>query len=109
MSAKDAQPAARGPDAAASLARRSGAGPFPSVEFDLQWLRQLSAFTSQFREGKDVARVTRAALRAGLHLLGAKEGCVATLAPGKPFVETTFTVPQASSWDRQFLTAFIRG
>jgi signal transduction histidine kinase len=109
MSAKDAQPAARGPDAATSLSRRSAAGAFPPAEFELQWLRQLSAFTSQFREGKDVAKVTRAALRAALHLLGAKEGCVAILTPGKPDVETTFAVPQASSWDRQFLTAFIRG
>jgi signal transduction histidine kinase len=80
-----------------------------SPEFELRWLRQLAAFTSQFREGRDVAKVTRAALRAGVELLGAKEGSVAVLSPGKPHVETVFAMPTSASWDREFLTSFIRG
>jgi signal transduction histidine kinase len=48
-------------------------------------------------------------LRAGLELLGAGEGCVAILDPGKQQVETIFTVPQNCPWDKQFLTSFIRG
>jgi GAF domain-containing protein len=56
-----------------------------------------------------MAKVLRSALRAGVELLGAKEGCVAILAPGKQQVETFFTVPQDSSWNSEFLTSFIRG
>jgi signal transduction histidine kinase len=80
-----------------------------SEEFELHCLRRTSALTSQFREGRDMAKVLRATLRAGLELLGAKEGCVAILDPGKQQVETIFTVPQNSPWDREFLTSFIRG
>jgi signal transduction histidine kinase len=109
MIARDAQPA------------ESGSGPTPrplvshgpdvssSAEFELRCLRRVSALTSQFREGRDIAKVLRATLRAGIELLGAKEGCVAILDPGKQQAETIFTIPQDSSWDREFLTAFIRG
>jgi hypothetical protein len=34
---------------------------------------------------------------------------VAILDPGKSQVETIFTLPQNSNWDREFLTSFIRG
>lgn len=81
----------------------------PSAEFELRCLRRMAALTSQFREGRDMAKVLRATLRAGLELLGATEGCVATLDPGKQQVETIFTIPQKSNWDREFLTSFIRG
>jgi signal transduction histidine kinase len=64
---------------------------------------------AQFREGRDITKVTRAALRSGLDLLGAREACVATLAPGKEQVDIVFAVPQASAWDQAFLTRFIRG
>jgi signal transduction histidine kinase len=64
---------------------------------------------SQFREGRDVAKVLRATLRAGLELLGAAEGCVAILDPGQQQVETIFTLPPDGIWDRGFLTSFIRG
>jgi signal transduction histidine kinase len=67
------------------------------------------AITTQFREGRDVAKVLRATLRAGLELLSAKEGCVAILDFGKQQVETIFTLPQNCCWDREFLTSFIRG
>jgi signal transduction histidine kinase len=78
-------------------------------DFELRVLRQLAAFPGQFREGRDVAKVMRVALRAGVELLGAREGCVATLTPGKPHVETAFAIPQDSTWDRECLTDFIRG
>jgi len=80
-----------------------------SAEFELRCLRRMSALTSQFREGRDMAKVLRSTLRAGLDLLGAKEGCVAILDPGKQQVETIFTIPQNTSWDKEFLTSFIRG
>jgi signal transduction histidine kinase len=79
------------------------------AEFELRWLRQLWTFRSRFGEGRDIAKVTRAALRAGVDLLGAREGCVAVLVPGEPQVEVTFSVPQETTWDRELLTAFLRG
>jgi signal transduction histidine kinase len=85
------------------------ARPSQTNEFELRCLRQLSAFAAQFREVRDIDKVTRAALRAGVDLLAAKEGCVAILPPGRQQVEIIFAVPQVSSWDREFLMSFIRG
>jgi signal transduction histidine kinase len=109
MNARDAQPAEKGPDPGTSPLLSRPPGLSGSDEFELRCLRRVSALTSQFREGRDVDKVLRATLRAGLELLGATEGCVAILDPGKQQVETIFTLPQNSSWDREFLTSFIRG
>jgi signal transduction histidine kinase len=109
MSARDAQPVESESDPRTSPLLSREPGVSSSAEFELRCLRRLSALTSQFREGRDVAKVLRAALRAGLELLGTKEGCVAILDPGKPQVETIFTLPQNSSWDPEFLTSFLRG
>jgi signal transduction histidine kinase len=109
VSTKDAHSISRGPDPAAGTPRTRGPGGSASADLELRCLRQLSAFNAQFREGRDVAKVLRSALRAGMELLGAPEGCVATLAPGKQEVETVFAVPQDATWDREFLTSFIRG
>ncbi len=56
-----------------------------------------------------MAKVLRATLRSSLELLGAKEGCVAILDASKQQAETIFAIPQNSSWNREFLTSFIRG
>src|SRR5215472_3019018 len=90
VSAKDALPTGSGPDPGTSPLRSRGPGASPSPEFELRCLRRLSALTSQFREGRDIAKVLRSALRAGVELLGAKEGCVAILAPGSQQVATVF-------------------
>jgi signal transduction histidine kinase len=89
--------------------RASGGGRSRSPDFELRFLRQLWAFNNQFREGRDIAKVTRAALRAGLDLLGAREGCVAVVTPGKPRVEFMFSVPPQADWNADLLTSFIRG
>jgi signal transduction histidine kinase len=95
----------------AKTAPQEAGGPAgrPAQEFELRWLRQLWALNAQLKTGRDVAKVTRAALRAGMDLLGAGEGCIAVLAPGKPEVEVTFSVPREAGWDRGLLTSFIRG
>jgi signal transduction histidine kinase len=85
------------------------AGSYAATEFELRCLRQLAVFPEQFRETRDIVKVVRAALRASVELLGASEGCVAILTPGRPEVEIVFTIPQNSAWERDFLTAFIRG
>jgi signal transduction histidine kinase len=108
MSAKHAQTSSGEPDRDDTWSSNRAANSV-STEFELRCLRQLAAFSGQFREGRDIAKIVRAALRAGVDLLGAHEGCVAILTPGKPLVETIFAMPQNSEWDRDFLTAFIRG
>jgi signal transduction histidine kinase len=82
-----------------------------SPEFELRWLRHLWTLNSLLKEGRDITKVTRSALRAGLDLLEASEGCVALLAPGKRQVEVAYSVPQEAkaTWDRELLTSFIRG
>jgi signal transduction histidine kinase len=109
MSVRHIQPAESETDPKASPLPPRGPGVSSPAEFELRCLRQVSALTSQFREGRDISKVLRATLRAGLDLLGAKEGCVAILDPGKEQAETIFTLPQNSNWDREFLTSFIRG
>jgi signal transduction histidine kinase len=86
-----------------------GPGVSSSAEFELRCLRLLSGMKSQFRQGRDIAKVLRATLRAGLELLEAKEGCVAIVDPSRQQVETIFTLPRISDWDREFLLSFIRG
>ncbi len=80
-----------------------------SAEFELRCLRQLWAFQGRFREGHDTFKVTRTALRAGMELLQAPEGCVAVLVPGQPQVTLSFTAPQETAWDLGLLTSFLRG
>jgi signal transduction histidine kinase len=81
----------------------------PPEALELRSLRQLAALRSQFREGHDVAKVTRATLRAAMELLCAPEGCVALLAPGQQQVEIAFSIPPKISWEGALLTSFIRG
>lgn len=109
MSARDAKTEESESDPRIRPLLSRGSGISPSAEFELRCLRRMSALANQFREGRDMAKVLRATLRAGLELLGATEGCVAILDPGKQQVETIFTIPQKSNWDREFLTSFIRG
>jgi signal transduction histidine kinase len=80
-----------------------------AAEFELHLLRRLWGLHAQFKDGHDPAKVPRAALRAGLELLGAREGCVAALAPEGESARVEFAVPRDSRWDRQFLAGFIRG
>jgi signal transduction histidine kinase len=79
------------------------------AEFELHCLRQLVAFAAQFHESTDGDKLARAALRAGMELLGAGEGCLAILSPGQRQVEVPFSVPREASWDRELFTSFIRG
>jgi signal transduction histidine kinase len=109
MSGKDAKPADSASDSRTRCLLSPQLSITSSTEFELRCLRRMSALASQFREGRDMAKVLRATLRAGLELLGAQEGCVAILDPGKQQVETIFTIPQNSSWDKEFLTSFILG
>ena len=78
-------------------------------QFELRYFHQLEKLSRQLRKSRDVPKVTRAALRAGLELLGASEGCVALLRPSQPRVEFPFSVPRDAKWDGALLSSFIRG
>jgi two-component system NtrC family sensor kinase len=87
-------------------------GPAPEADatnLEIRYFRQLEALGRQLKQGRDVFKVTRAALRTGLELLGAGEGCVALLTPSKPQIELPFSAPRDANWDRELLTSFIRG
>ena len=60
---------------------RNGSSGAMGSEFELRLLRQLWGLYSQFKEGRDTAKVPRVALRSAIDLLAATEGCVALLSP----------------------------
>jgi two-component system, NtrC family, sensor kinase len=89
---------------------RSGPAPVAdATNSEVRYFRQLEALGRQLKQGRDVFKVTRAALRAGLELLSASEGCVALLTPSKPQIDLPFSVPRDANFDRDLLTSFIRG
>jgi signal transduction histidine kinase len=87
----------------------SGPSALRPAEFELHCLRLLVAFAGQFHETTDGDKLTRAALRTGMELLGATEGCLAILSPGQRQAEIPFSVPREANWDRDLFTSFIRG
>jgi signal transduction histidine kinase len=80
-----------------------------TAEFELHLLRRLSALHAQFKDGHDPSKVPRAALRSGMELLAATEGCIAVLPPEGEYAQVVFAVPRQTPWDQQFLAGFIRG
>jgi signal transduction histidine kinase len=66
-------------------------------------------FRTIHRDGRDADRVLRAALKLGLDVFGASEGCLATVRPGIETARVVFTVPDGGWWDRDLLAAFLRG
>ena len=83
--------------------------PAMAAEFELRLLRRLGGLHAQFKDGHDTSKVPRAALRSGMELLAAAEGCVAVLPPEGEHARVVFAVPRDSRWDQQFLASFIRG
>src|SRR5262245_35265917 len=94
---------------AASAPGGAGARPPMAVEFELRLLRRLSGLHAQFKDGHEPAKVPRAALRYGMELLAATEGCVAVLPSEGGPAQVVFAVPRDSHWDVAFLAAFLRG
>jgi signal transduction histidine kinase len=80
-----------------------------AAEFELRLLRRLRGLQAQFKDGHDASKVPRTALRSGMELLAAAEGCVAVLPPEAEHTQVVFAVPPESRWDQQFLARFIRG
>jgi signal transduction histidine kinase len=72
-------------------------------------LPHLWRFRNQFRDGRDAEKVLRAALRLGLDLFRAADGCVASVRPGGGEARVLFGVPPDAWWDRPLLTGFLRG
>jgi signal transduction histidine kinase len=72
-------------------------------------VEHLWRFRTQFRDGRDAEKLLRAALRLGLDLFGAREGCIATVRPGVGEAKILFETPAPGSWDRALLAGFLRG
>jgi two-component system, NtrC family, sensor kinase len=73
------------------------------------FLQHLWRFRTQFRDGRDADKILRAALRLGLEIFYAREGCVATVRPGGEEAKILVDVPADGSWDRAMLAGFLRG
>src|SRR5438105_1981396 len=91
-----------GGSAPGSRERATELRPAMAAEFELRLLRRLRGLYGQFKDGHDPAKVPRAALRSGMELLAAPEGCVAVLAPEAEQAQVVFAVPRESRWDPQF-------
>lgn len=85
------------------------ARPAMTAEFELSLLRRLRGISGQFKDSADPLKVSRTALRSGMELLAASEGCVAVLPPDDERAQIIFAVPRESIWDDCLLSAFIRG
>ncbi len=72
-------------------------------------VQQLWRFRTQYREGRDVEKLLRGAMRLGMELFGAGEGAVVTAGPGLEGARILLSMPEDSAWDRTMLAAFLRG
>ena len=96
-------------DAPASCRLDKKPRPAMAAGFELRLLRRIGGLHTQFKDGHDSSKVPRAALRSGMELLAASDGCFAILPSGEDQAQVLFSVPRDNKWDRGFLTAFIRG
>lgn len=72
-------------------------------------LPHLWRFHNQFRDGNDADKVLRAALRLGLDLFRASEGCAVAVKPGADEARVLFGIPNDGQWDRTLLADFLHG
>ncbi len=72
-------------------------------------VQHLWRFRTQYREGRDVEKLLRGAMRLGMELFGAGEGAVVTAGPGLEGARILLSMPEDSAWDRTMLAAFLRG
>src|SRR5262249_4305998 len=80
-----------------------------TAEVPADLLAHLWRFRNQFRDGRDAEKVLRAALRLGLDVFHASEGCVASVRPGGEEARVVYGVPPDGWWDRAMLAGFLRG
>ena len=66
-------------------------------------------FRIQYRDGRDPEKILRGALRLGMELFDAHEGCVAALQPGSTEARIQQSFPEGAAWDRRLLAGFLRG
>ncbi len=72
-------------------------------------VQHLWRFRTQYRDGRDVEKLLRAATRLGMELFGAGEGAIVTIGPGLEGARMLLSMPEYSSWDRAMLAGFLRG
>ena len=72
-------------------------------------VQQLWRFRTQYREGRDVEKLLRGALKLGMDLFGAGEGAVVTAGLGPEGARIVLSIPESAAWDRTMLAGFLRG
>jgi signal transduction histidine kinase len=98
-SSPEPEPAAEDTEPAGPIA----AGPAPDL------VPHLWRFRTIHRDSRDADRMLRAALKLGLEVFGAPEGCLAAIRPGIGTTRVVFSVPEGGWWDRDLLAGFLRG
>ncbi len=86
--------------------RSTGPGP------DAGWAGltdHLWRFRAQYRDVRDPEKILRGALRLGMDLAGAREGCVGAIHPGSAEARLLHRTPEDGPWDRRLLSGFLRG
>jgi len=84
-------------------------GMLDSVQQELRLWQRLHGLTTQCKDGRDIDKILRCALRLGIDFFHADAGCVVVRRPGHPVVEVHFSSPRDHRWELDLLSAFLRG
>jgi len=95
--------------AAAQPGENPGLDPAATGAASPTLVQHLWRFRTQYREGRDVEKLLRAATRLGMELFAATEGAIVTVEPELEGARILLSLPEDASWDRSLLAGFLRG
>jgi len=84
-------------------------GMLESAKQELRLWQRLHGLATQCKDGRDIDKILRCALRLGIDFFRADAGCVVVRRPGRATVEIHFSNPRDHVWDLDLLAAFLRG
>jgi signal transduction histidine kinase len=80
-----------------------------SAQEELRLWQRLHGLATQCKDGRDIDKILRCALRLGIDFFHSDAGCVVMRRPGRTVVELHFSSPRDHVWDLNLLSAFLRG
>jgi len=92
-----------------SAANSPNSGMLESAQQELLLWQRLHGLTTQCKDGREIDKILRCALRLGIDFFHADAGCVVVRRPGRTAVELHFSSPRDHVWDLDLLSAFLRG
>lgn len=79
------------------------------IDLDLRLYRFLADLRFRLRPSREARAALHFSLRATREFFGAHDACIATLRPGREFVELVAAIPRGDGWNLDLLTAFRLG